>query len=91
MAQREIKFHLVQPIEFVALKEGIVKKYPQAAGLAEGAPFDTGQMGYKLTYRYIGTDLVVNIDGGGFFMGRAAGAVKDLVFEIIGTHPLTEC
>lgn len=89
MALREIKFHLVQPEEFFKLKEDIVAKYPQAAGIAEGVPFDTGKMGYKLTYRYLGTDLVIDVDGPSMFMGSAVTSVQDMVFDFIGSHSVS--
>jgi hypothetical protein len=87
VVQREIKFHNVTPAQLDALKIGIAAKYPDTGDIGEGKIIDVGH-GYTLFWRYVGTDLVVSVHGGEFFMSKAASMIATLVLESIGPQAL---
>ena len=85
MSQREVKFHNVTPTEILALRDGIHSKYPDQPIPNAGEQLAI-EGGFKLCWQYVGTDLVVTLDGMSLLMGTARTRLVSFVLGIIGEH-----
>ena len=79
---KEIKFHNVTATELDIIKSGIAAKYPGTT-TEPGQPIALGH-GYSVTWQYVGTDLVLSLDGPAIFFGTATDRVTAMVCDMLG-------
>jgi len=82
MIIRELKWHNVTPEKLDDVRAKLAAKYP-TTGVESGAQIALGH-GYSASWRYVGTDLVVSVQGPMVFFQTACDRMTAFVNDILG-------